>query len=82
MRLAGEAPERVEVHVRRDPEELVDEHSDELPGLQYALHSGAELAVGIDAPATAQPLHAELVAALSEARDATAAISFGGSKIG
>jgi hypothetical protein len=72
----GTALTRLERVADSSSEELVDEHSDELPGLQYALHSGAELAVGIDAPATAQPLHAELVAALSEARDATADISF------
>ena len=56
--------------------ELVEDHADELPGLQYALHSGAELAVGIDAPDMAATLHAELVAALAEARDATADISY------
>lgn len=56
--------------------ELVEDHADELPGLQYALHSGAELAVGIDAPDMAATLHAELVAALAEARDATADVSY------
>lgn len=48
---------------------------DELPGLQYTLHAGAELAVGIDPPAGAETVHAELVAALSEARDATSEIT-------
>lgn len=48
---------------------------DELPGLQYTLHAGAELAVGIDPPAGAETMHAELVAALSEARDATSEIA-------
>jgi hypothetical protein len=56
--------------------ELVEDHADELPGLQYALHSGAELAIGIDAPDLAAALHAELVAALAEARDATADVSY------
>jgi hypothetical protein len=54
----------------------LDEHAEELPGLQYALHAGAELAVGIDAPPSAATLHAELVAALGEARDVTADIAF------
>lgn len=48
---------------------------DELPGLQYTLHAGAELAVGIDPPTGAETIHAELVAALSEARDATSEIA-------
>ena len=45
---------------------------DELPSLQYSLHAGAELALGIDPPADAAPVHAELIAALAHARDATA----------
>src|ERR671914_898971 len=48
---------------------------DELPGLQYRLHAGAELAVGIEAPPSAAAAHADLVAALAEARDATAEIA-------
>jgi hypothetical protein len=48
---------------------------DELPGLQYRLHSGAELAVGIDPPPGAAAAHADLVGALAEARDATAEIA-------
>jgi hypothetical protein len=55
--------------------DLVDEHAEELPRLQYALHAGAELAVGINAPDTAATVHAELVEALGEARDATADVS-------
>ncbi|HEY7561917.1 MAG TPA: hypothetical protein VH650_07065 [Gaiellaceae bacterium] len=47
----------------------------ELPQLQYSLHSGAELAVGIDPPPGTEPLHAELVAALAEARDVTAEVA-------
>ncbi|MEX0816264.1 MAG: hypothetical protein WD027_02365 [Gaiellales bacterium] len=54
---------------------MADELLDELPGLQYTLHAGAELAVGIDPPAGAEMVHAELVAALSEARDATSEIA-------
>ena len=37
---------------------LVEEHSDELPGLQYSLHAGAELAVGIEPPPTAEVAYA------------------------
>ena len=48
---------------------------DELPGLQYRLHSGAELALGIDPPAGAEAAHGDLVSALSDARDATAEIA-------
>jgi hypothetical protein len=47
----------------------------ERPQLQYSLHSGAELAVGIDPPPGTEPLHAELVAALAEARDVTAEVA-------
>jgi hypothetical protein len=72
----GTALIRLERVADSTSEELVDEHAEELPGLQYALHSGAELAVGIDAPDLAATLHAELVAALAEARDATAEVSF------
>jgi hypothetical protein len=72
----GTALTRLERVADSTSDELVDEHADELPGLQYALHSGAELAVGIDAPDLAATLHAELVAALAEARDATADVSY------
>jgi hypothetical protein len=57
------------------PDAVADELVDELPGLQYTLHAGAELAVGIDPPVGAETVHAELVAALSEARDATSEIT-------
>jgi hypothetical protein len=72
----GTALTRLERVADSTSEELVEEHAEELPGLQYALHSGAELAVGIDAPDLAATLHAELVAALAEARDATAEVSY------
>jgi hypothetical protein len=71
----GSALTRLERVADSSSAELVEDHADELPGLQYALHSGAELAVGIDAPDMAATLHAELVAALAEARDATADVS-------
>ena len=69
------------VHVRLEriadsPEDVVDSDLlEELPGLQYRLHSGAELAVGIDAPPAAAAAHADLVGSLAEARDATAEIA-------
>jgi hypothetical protein len=72
----GTALTRLERIAESSPELVLYEHEDELPGLQYALHAGAELAVGIDAPLSAATLHAELVAALGEARDATAEIAF------
>src|ERR671931_1660647 len=72
----GTALTRLERIAEHPMDTLVDEHTDELPGLQYALHAGAELAVGIDAPPSAATLHAELVAALGEARDATAEVAF------
>jgi len=55
------------------PAEWADEDVlDEIPGLQYCLHAGAELAVGIRPPHGLEAAHAELVAALAHARDATA----------
>jgi len=72
----GTALTRLERIAESPSEGLIDEHAEELPGLQYALHTSAELAVGIDAPPSAAPLHAELVAALAEARDATADVAF------
>ena len=72
----GVALTRLERIAESSPAELVDEHSDELPGLQYSLHEGAELAVGIHPPEAASELHEELVAALAEARDATAEVAY------
>jgi hypothetical protein len=71
----GTALTRLERVADSPPGNLVDEHAEELPRLQYALHAGAELAVGINAPDTAATVHAELVEALGEARDATADVS-------
>jgi hypothetical protein len=71
----GTALTRLERIAESSADELLDEHVDELPGLQYALHAGAELAVGIDPPPSAATLHTELVAALGEARDATAEVA-------
>lgn len=56
-----------------DPDERLDRSAlDVLPGLQYALHRASELAVGIAPPRGAETAHAELAAALADARDATA----------
>src|SRR3954454_10126110 len=68
----GTALTRLERIAESPADVLVEEHSDELPGLQYSLHAGAELAVGIEPPPTAENLHEELVAALTEARTRTA----------
>ena len=55
-----------------EPEYELDESAlEELPGLQYSLHRASELALGIAPPAGAERSHAELRAALAEARDAT-----------
>ena len=72
----GTALTRLERIAESPADVLVEEHSDELPGLQYSLHAGAELAVGIEPPATAEDLHEELVFALTEARDATAEVAY------
>lgn len=55
-------------------EAATDDFLDELPQLQYGLHAGSELAVGISPPRGAEALHEELVASLSEARDVTAEV--------
>ncbi len=59
-----------------EPEQRLseDEALELLPRLQYALHAASELALGIDPPAGAETAHAELAAALVDARDATAEV--------
>ena len=54
---------------------MTDETAEELPHLQYSLHAGAELALGIDAPVGAEEIHEDLVAALAQARDLTADVA-------
>ncbi|MET1009976.1 MAG: hypothetical protein ABWY96_08000 [Gaiellaceae bacterium] len=72
----GSALVRLE-RVAEDPAEgVADGFLDELPQLQYTLHAGAEIAVGIAPPRGGEALHAELVAALGEARDITAEVGF------
>lgn len=45
-----------------------------LSRLQYGLHAAGELALGIAPPAGAEAAHADLAAALADARDATAEV--------
>jgi hypothetical protein len=65
---------RLERVAETPAEEIVAEARQELPALQYTLHASAELALGLDPPARVGPLHAELVDALAQARDATAEV--------
>jgi hypothetical protein len=68
----GRALARLE-RIADAPEERVGgDVADELSTLQYNLHAGAEMALGIDPPPRAQSAHLELVDALGQARDATA----------
>jgi hypothetical protein len=72
--------------IAADPDGTLDETEtlDALPGLQYTLHAASETVAGIAPPVEAQSSHAELAAALADARDATAevaeAASSGGSE--
>jgi hypothetical protein len=67
----GTALARLERVAEAPAERIAVDAADELPSLQYSLHAGAELALGIRPPAGAEGVHAELVAALAHARDAT-----------
>jgi hypothetical protein len=60
-----------------DPEETLadDDAAAVLPGLQYTLHAASETVAGIAPPAGAEASHAELAAALGDARDATAEVA-------
>ena len=71
----GVALVRLERVAEAPADAVTDDFLDELPQLQYSLHAAAELAVGIDPPRGAESLHAELVAALAEARDVTAEVA-------
>ena len=65
-------------HIAEAPSERVsDEILDELPSLQYSLHAAAENAVGIRPPRGGEGAHEELLAALAQARDATAEMALG-----
>jgi hypothetical protein len=71
----GRALARLEA-IAAAPEHLLAETDvvESLPSLQYVLHSAGELVVGIEPPPGAETAHAELAAALSDARDTTAAV--------
>ena len=61
--------------VAADPEELEDDDVlYELRRLQHRLHTFGERVYGLTPPAGAEPSHAELTAALEDARDATGEI--------
>jgi hypothetical protein len=70
----GTALTRLERIAESPPERLLDDAWDELPSLQYHLHTGAELALGFQPPPGTRSIHEELVDALAQARDATAQI--------
>lgn len=70
----GVALTRLERIAEAPLERVLDEAWEELPALQYHLHTGAELALGFQPPPGAQVVHEELVAALAQARDATAQV--------
>ena len=70
----GTALARLERIAEAPAEATAAERADELRALQYTLHAGAELAHGIDAPPGSGASHTELVAALAQARDATAEV--------
>ena len=54
-----------------------DDVHDELPPLQYTLHSASELALGIEPPRGAEAIHEELVDSLVQARETTAQVVAG-----
>ncbi len=72
-RLSG-ALRRLEA-IAADPERLDDEALDALPRLQYELHWSSELLAGVEPPPGTEAAHAELAAALVDARDATADVA-------
>jgi hypothetical protein len=72
----GAALVRLERVAESPADGVADGFLEELPQLQYSLHAGAELAVGIEPPRGAETLHEELVAALAEARDITAEVGY------
>ena len=57
------------------PEGMGASATEELRSLQYSLHAAAELALGIRPPLGAETAHTELVAALTQARDATSEVA-------
>src|SRR3954447_10852987 len=72
----GTALTRLERIAESPADVLVEEHSDELPGLQYSLHAGAELAVGIEPPPTAENLHEEVAPPRTGGGNAPAGVAY------
>jgi hypothetical protein len=70
----GTALTRLERIAEAPPERVLGDAWEELPSLQYHVHSAAELALGFQPPPGARAVHEELVAALAQARDATAQV--------
>lgn len=71
----GTALARLERVAEAPADRIWLEAGDELPSLQYSLHAGAELALGIAPPGADEAVHVELVSALAHARDATAEVA-------
>jgi|SRR5215211_736426 len=67
---------RLERIAEQPAHDVVEEGFGELPSLQYHLHVAAEVACGFVPPAGGESTHDELVAALVQARDATAQVVF------
>jgi hypothetical protein len=66
---------RLEAIAAEPDEWLEDAYAlESIPVLQYELHCASELALGMAPPAGAETAHAELRAALTDARDATAEV--------
>jgi hypothetical protein len=61
--------------IAAEPEVELEDSADLLPALQYSLHRASELAIGLDPPSGAETAHAELAAALADARDVTAEVT-------
>ena len=63
--------------IASDPDAELSESGslEELPSLQYALHAAGESVAGLRPPAGAESSHAELAAALADARDHTAEVA-------
>jgi hypothetical protein len=72
-----EALQHLERIAEAGPDPPSEDALDELPPLQYALHTASELALGIEPPRGGEMIHEELVDSLAQARDATAQVAAG-----
>ena len=59
------------------PQLVGEDVFDDLPPLQYTLHTASELALGIEPPRGTEAIHEELVESLAHARDSTAQVAAG-----